>query len=85
MMRAMAAAAVVVVAATTAGVAHAMPSPAIRKPVYEPQRLEWDDHAEDLDERDYFKRVYRMPRQSFEKLADLLAPRLTVNAHFGSE
>lgn len=83
-MRAMAAA-LVVVAATTAGMVHTMQGPEIRRSVYEPPRLDWETHAEDLEERGCFKRMYRMPRPTFEKLADLLAPLLLVNAHFARE
>lgn len=85
--RALAAATVVVLAATAAaGVAHTMQGPRIRRTVYEPpRRLDWDEHAEDLEQRDCFRRMYRMPRESFDKLADLLAPLLTRNAYFGGE
>lgn len=78
-------AAVVVVAATAAGVAHTLQRPAIRKSVWEPQRLDWDAHVHDLEERGCFSRMYRMPRPTFEKLAYLLSPKLTVNRHFAGE
>ena len=67
-----AAAAVVVVAAVTSSVPHTMLASDIRRSINERSgRLDREDHCEDLDERspDSFRRQYRMPRQTFEKLA----------------
>ena len=63
-------AAVVVVASVTSSVTHTMLAPDIRRSINErSRRLDWDDHCEDLDERGP---EYRMPQQTFEKLADTL-------------
>ena len=66
---------VVVVASVTSSVTHTMLASDIRRSINErSRRLDWEDHCEDLDERgpDCFRRQYRMPQQTFEKLADIL-------------
>ena len=72
---AMTAAAVVVVASVTSSVTHTMLASDIRRSINEKRsrRLDWEDHCEDLDERDpnCFGRQYRMPQQT-KKLADIL-------------
>ncbi|CAN0023998.1 unnamed protein product [Pylaiella littoralis] len=74
--------AVVVVAGVVAsGVAHAH-APPVRAPIYEPRRLSWEYHESDLDERDGWRRSYRMDKQTFYKLAELLRPLLEVNTYF---
>ena len=55
------------------GVTHTMLASDIRRSMNErSRRLYWEDHCEDLDERgpDCFRRQYRMPQQTFEKLVD---------------
>lgn len=77
--------AVVVVASVVAsGVAHAH-APPVRAPIYEPRRLSWEYHESDLDERDGWRRSYRMDKQTFYKLAELLRPLLEVNTYFARE
>ena len=67
-------AAVVVVADVTSNVTHTMLASNIRRSINERSCfLDWEDHCKDLDERgpDCFRRQYRMPQQTFEKLADI--------------
>ena len=67
--------AVVVVASVTSSVTYTMLASDIRRSINERSRhLDWEDHCEDLDERgpDCFRRQYRMPQQTFEKLAGIL-------------
>ena len=59
--------------------------PQTREPVHEPKPSNWDDHVEDLEKRGRFKRMYRMSREAFEKLAGLLAPLLWVSQHHARE
>lgn len=61
--------------------------PKTRRSIYEPRRLVWDEHVQDLGQRGphCFKRFYRMDVSSFNKLVGLLRPRLERNAHFGGE
>ena len=61
--------------------------PRTRRGIYDPVRLDWDKHVEDLRQRGphCFKRFYRMEESSFNKLAELLRPALEPNAHFGGE
>lgn len=61
--------------------------PQTRQPIYDPVRIDWDEHVEDLRQRGphCFKRFYRMDVDSFRTLADRLRPRLEANAHFGGE
>lgn len=61
--------------------------PRARQPIYDPVRVDWGEHVEDLRRRGphCFKRFYRMDVSSFNKLAELLRPRLEKNAHFGGE
>ena len=78
-------AAVVVVAAVTSSVTHTMLASDIRKGINEgSRRLDWEEHCEDVDERgpDCYRRQYRMPQQTLEKLADMLRPVLEVNCSF---
>ena len=68
-------AAVVVVASVTSSVKHTMLASDIRTSINErSRRLDWEDHCKELDERgpDCFRRQYRMPQQTFEKLEDIL-------------
>ena len=60
-------------------------TPHARRPIYEPRGLPWDEHEADLEERDCFRRYYRMDMQSFRKLAELLRPLLEINAHYVGE
>ena len=64
---------------------HALASD-IRRSINErSRRLDQEDHCKDLHERgpaDCFRRQYRMPQQTFEKLADILRPLLAVNCSF---
>ena len=67
--------AVVVVASVTSSITHTVLASDIRRSTNERSRhLDWEDHCEDLDERgpDCFRRQYRMPQQTFEKLADIV-------------
>ena len=75
---------VLMVGIVTSVVAHSH-TPHVRRPTYEPRRLPWDEHKADLEERDCFRRYYRMDMQSFHKLAELLRPLLEVNAHYAGE
>ena len=68
-------AAVVVVVAVPSSVTHTMFASDIRKDINErSRRLDREEYCEDLDERgpDCFRRQYRMPQQTFEKLTDVL-------------
>lgn len=76
---------VVVAAAVASGVAHATHAPKIRQQIYEPRRLSWAEHLADLEARKCFKRYYRMPLETFEKLVQLLRPLLEKNAHMARE
>lgn len=58
---------------------------AVRRPIYEPRRLSWEEHEADLKERSCFRRYYRMEKESFHKLTELLRPLLERNAYYGSE
>ena len=63
-------AAVVVVAAVTSSVTHTMLASDIRRSMNERSlRFDWENHCEDLDERDpdRFRRQYWVPQQTFEK------------------
>ena len=62
-------------------------TPQTRAPIYNPKRLDWQKHVEDLDKRgpSCFKRYYRMDKISFIKLAERLRPSIEANAHFGGE
>ena len=67
-------AAVVIVAAVTSNVTHTILASDIRRSINERSRfLDWEDHSKHLDERDpdCFRRQYRMPQQTLEKLADI--------------
>lgn len=75
---------VVVVGVMASGVAHAH-TPEVRAPIYEPRRLSWDHHEMDLDEREGWRRSYRMDKVTFYKLAELLRPLLQVNTYFACE
>ena len=81
-------AAVVVVAAVTSSVTHTMLAFDIRRSINEKShRLDWEDDCKDLDERgpDCLRCQYRMPLQTFEKLADILRLLLEVNQYFADE
>ena len=68
-------ASVVVVAAVTSSVTRTMLASDTRRRVTgRSRRLDWEEHCEDHNERgtDYFRRQYRMPQQTFGKLADIL-------------
>lgn len=80
-----AAAAVVVAVAVASGIAQAAHAPEIRAPIHEPRRLVWEEHVEDLERRNCFLRFYRMPLETFLKLADLLRPHLERNAGMAGE
>ena len=71
MLVAMAAAVIVGVASVTSSVTHTMLASDIRRIINDSssRRLDWEDHCEDLDERDpyCFRRRYRLPQQTFEK------------------
>ena len=59
-----------VVAAVTSSVTHTMLASDIRRSINDgSRRLDWEDHCEDLRERDpdCFRRQYRVPQQTFEK------------------
>ena len=79
-------AAVVVVAAVTSRITHTMLASDIRRGINERSRhLDWEEHCEDLEERspDCFMHQYRMPQQTFNKLADIiLRPLLDLNCSF---
>ena len=51
----------------------------VRRPIYEPRRIQWDEHEKDLDDREGWRRSYRMDKQTFCKLVELLRPKLEVN------
>ena len=79
-------AAVVAVAAVTSSVTHTMLGSESRRSINKrSRRLDWEDYCKDLDEQrgpDCLRRQYRMPQQTFEKLADILLPLLEVNHYF---
>ena len=62
---------VVVVAAATSSVTHTTLASGIRRSIYvRSRRLDWEDHGEDLDERDpdsFRRQSYRVPQETFEK------------------
>lgn len=60
-------------------------APQTRAPVYEPYRMSWAELKEDLRRRKAFRRTFRMPEESFVKLADLLRPALQKNERFVRE
>ena len=65
----------VVVVAVTPSVTHIRLASDIKRSINESsRRLDWENHCEDFDERgaDCFRRQYRMPQETFEKLADIL-------------
>lgn len=78
--------AVGVVSAGASAVAESY-TPQARQSAYSPQRLDWEKHVNDLSQRGEhcFKRYYRMSKESFYKLVELLRPRLEANPHFGGE
>lgn len=84
MVMAAVAAVLVAVGVISSGMAHAQ-APRVRRPIYEAKRLDWEEHAGDLDERDGWRRSYRMDKDCFYKLAELLRPLLEVNAYFACE
>ena len=67
------------VVATTAAVIQGS-APKTRQCIDEPRRLVWEEHRVDLARRCMFRRMYRMEEQTFNKLAELLRPRLTPTA-----
>lgn len=78
-------AAVATAVAVATGVTYMAHAPKIRQQVHEPRRLVWEEHVSDLQERNCFKRYYRMPLETFDKLVELLRPSLERNAHMASE
>lgn len=78
-------AAVAIAVGVATGVAYIAHAPKIRQQVHQPRRLSWEEHVSDLQERNCFKRYYRMPLETFEKLVELLRPSLERNAHMASE
>ena len=75
-------------AAVTSIVTHTMLASDIRSGIDErSRRLDWEEHCEDIDERgpNCVRRQYRIPQQTFEKLADsILRPLLDVNCSFST-
>ena len=53
-----------------------------RSPPVAVQQANWAELYDGLIRRGLFKRFYRMSPDAFDKLVELLRPRLTVNAHF---
>lgn len=83
--RALASVLVVMAASAVAVAHHNMQRPEVRRSIYNTARLDWEEHADCCEGRGYFERMYRMPRRSFEKLALLLAPCLSVDPGFAGE
>jgi len=83
MLKAIAVALVVLGMFMTAGATPHVPKR--RSPIHEPYRLSWAELREDLRRRKAFRRTFRMPEESFAKLADLLRPVLEKNEHYGRE
>lgn len=75
---------VVVLTTVTATVVQGC-APRTRQAAYQPRRLTWEEHAEDLRRRGLFRRMYRMDEHTFDKLAELLRPILERNDYFASE
>lgn len=75
---------VLAVGVVASGVTHAY-TPEVRAPIYKARRLNWEEHEADLEERKCFRRYYRMDKEAFHKLAELLRPYLEVNYHFACE
>ena len=65
-----------IAAAFATGVAHTLDAPKVRATINGAGRLDWEEHMDDLDNRKAFLRYYRMPKETFDKLVQLLAPRL---------
>lgn len=61
--------------------------PRRRRSIYDPVRLDWAEHVEDLRQRGQhcFKRFYRMDERTFNTLVEHLRPLLEPNAHYGGE
>ena len=78
-------AAVVLAAAFATGVAHTRQAPKVRASINGARRLDWEQHMDDLENREAFLRYYRMPEETFDKLVQLLAPHLEKNAHMARE
>ena len=74
-------AAVVLAAAFATGVAHTPQAPKVRASINGARRLDWEQHMDDMENRKAFLRYYRMPEETFDKTAKLLAPQLEKNAH----
>ena len=66
-------AAVVFAAAFATGVAHTPQAPKVRAPINGARRLDWEEHMDDLENREAFLRYYRMSEEAFDKLVQLLA------------
>ena len=78
-------AAVVLAAAFATGVAHTLQAPKVRVSINEARRLDWEQHMDDLENRQAFLRYYRMPEETFDKLVQILAPHLEKNANMARE
>lgn len=63
---------VVTVGVVASGISH-VSAPEVRRPIYEARRLSWEDHESNLDERDGWRKSYRMDKQTSYKLAELPA------------
>ena len=72
------------VVATTAGVIQGS-APKTRQRIHEPRRLVWEEHRVDLARRGMFRRMYRMEKQTFRTLAELLRLILSHNGYYASE
>ena len=66
-------AAVVLAAAFATGVAHTLQAPKVRATINGERCLDWEEHMDDLENRKAFLRYYRMPKETFDKLVELLA------------
>ena len=45
--------------------------PKSRQIIYEPRRLDWEEHIADINSRGLFRRMYHVDEHTFKKLADL--------------
>ena len=59
--------------------------PKSRQIIYEPRRLDWEEHIADINSRGLFRRMYHVDEHTFKKLAEMLRPMLKRNEYYASE
>ena len=61
-------AAIVLAAAFATEVAHTLQAPKVRATINGARRLDWEEHMDDLENRQAFLGYYRMPEETFKVL-----------------